>query len=60
MYMYNVRVCVCVCDLLTVSLQLAPNNASRWQMGFNSTFKGLIHTCVFCEGVLISPYSDQE
>jgi len=21
---------------------LAPNNASRWQMGFNSVFKGLI------------------
>ena len=23
-----------------------PSNASKWQMGFNSAFKGLIHTSV--------------
>ena len=28
--------------LLTGRIWLAPNNASRWQMGFNSGFKGLI------------------
>jgi hypothetical protein len=28
--------------LLTWSIGWAPNNASRWQMGFNSMFKGLI------------------
>jgi hypothetical protein len=27
--------------LLTWSIGWAPNNASKWQMGFNSTFKGL-------------------
>jgi len=28
--------------LLTWRIWWAPNNASRWQMGFNSAFKGLI------------------
>jgi hypothetical protein len=28
--------------LLTGSIWWAPNNASKWQMGFNSAFKGLI------------------
>ena len=28
--------------LLTWRIWRAPNNASRWQMGFNSVFKGLI------------------
>jgi len=27
--------------LLTWRRQWVPNNASRWQMGFNSAFKGL-------------------
>ena len=27
--------------LLTWRIWRAPNNASRWQMGFNSAFKGL-------------------
>jgi len=27
---------------LTWKIWRAPNNASRWQMGFNSVFKGLI------------------
>ena len=29
--------------LLTWRKWWAPNNASKWQMGFNSAFKGLIH-----------------
>ena len=29
--------------LLTWRIWWAPNNASRWQMGFNSAFKGLIY-----------------
>ena len=29
--------------LLTWRIWWAPNNASRWQMGFNSEFKGLIY-----------------
>ena len=28
--------------LLTWKIRWAPNNASKWQMGFNSAFKGLI------------------
>ena len=37
--------------LLTWRMWWAPNNASKWQMGFNSAFKGLIFsTCIvlFC------------
>jgi len=30
---------------VTCKIWRAPNNASRWQMGFNSAFKGLI-VCV--------------
>ena len=30
---------------LTWKIWWAPNNASRWQMGFNSASKGLTHTC---------------
>jgi hypothetical protein len=26
----------------------SPNNTSKWQMGFNSTFKGLIMLHVLC------------
>jgi hypothetical protein len=29
--------------LLTWRIRWAPNNASKWQMGFNSAFKGLMH-----------------
>jgi len=31
--------------LLTWRIWWAPNNASRWQVGFNSAFKGLIKMC---------------
>jgi len=30
--------------LLTWRIWRAPNNASRWQMGFNSALKGLIYS----------------
>ena len=26
----------------------SPNNISKWQMGFNSAFKGLMHTTAYC------------
>jgi hypothetical protein len=32
--------------LLTWRIWWAPNNASRWHMGFNSAFKGLKHAAV--------------
>jgi hypothetical protein len=28
-------------NLLTTTIVAPPNNASKWQMGFNSAFKGL-------------------
>ena len=31
-------------NLLTTTIVAAPSNASKWQMGFNSAFKGLIAT----------------
>jgi hypothetical protein len=44
--------CVLTLILLMWSIGWAPNNSSKWQMGFNSTFKGLMlyiksltHTC---------------
>jgi len=33
-------------NLLTTTIVAPPSNASKWQMGFNSAFKGLInHFC---------------
>ena len=32
--------------LLTCTIWRAPTNASKWRMGFNSAFKGLISTSV--------------
>ena len=29
-------------NLLTTTIVALPSNASKWQMGFNSAFKGLI------------------
>jgi len=38
--------------LLTWRIWWAPNNASRWQMGFNSAFKGLTEgVCFFLENI---------
>jgi len=34
--------------LLTWRIWRAPNNASKWQMGFNSVFKGLIRLGTSC------------
>jgi len=35
--------------LLMWRIWWAPNNASRWQMGFNSAFEGLIYLNIFME-----------
>ena len=40
--------------LLTWTIWRAPTNASKWQMGFNSAFKGLI-TCPYPEPARSSP-----
>ena len=31
-------------NLPTTTIVAPPSNASKWQMGFNSAFKGLIYT----------------
>jgi hypothetical protein len=31
-------------NLLTTTIVATSSNASKWQMGFNSVFKGLIHS----------------
>ena len=43
--------------LLTWRIWWAPNNASRWQMGFNSAFKGLIGTTKADWPIGLSPQS---
>ena len=35
-------------NLLTTTIVAPPNNASKWQMGFNSAFKGLKLSMLFC------------
>ena len=30
-------------NLLTTTIVASPSNVSKWQMGFNSAFKGLIY-----------------
>jgi hypothetical protein len=32
-------------NLLTTTIVAPPSNASKWQMGFNSVFKGLMLLC---------------
>ena len=34
--------CLLTLNLLTTTIVAPPSNASKWQMGFNSAFKGLI------------------
>ena len=40
---------------LTWKIRWAANNASRWQMGFNSAFKGLISLFHICPANTINP-----
>ena len=35
-------VSVLTLNLLTTTIVAPPSNASKWQMGFNSAFKGLV------------------
>jgi hypothetical protein len=48
---YNEEVCqwfTLTLNPLTFKIWWAPNNASRWQMGFNLAFKGLIMIDYVC------------
>ena len=42
--------------LLTWRTGLAPNNASRWVMGYNTAFKGLSNTLTFIENCVWIPW----
>jgi len=43
---YFITLCMCLTlILLTWRIWWAPNNANKWQMGFNSAFKGLKKIC---------------
>ena len=33
-------------NLLTTTIIAPPSNASKWQMGFNSAFKGIMHNAL--------------
>ena len=37
----NKENCALILNLLTTTIVAPPSNASKWQMGFNSAFKGL-------------------
>jgi hypothetical protein len=37
--------CELTLNLLTSTMVAPPSNAIKWQMGFNSAFKGLIYVC---------------
>jgi hypothetical protein len=47
-------------NLLTTTIVAPPSNASKWQMGFNSAFKGLISTAYepICDVILHSSYNN--
>jgi len=36
-------------NLLTTTIVAPPSNANKWQMGFNSAFKGLINSTIILE-----------
>ena len=38
----GVKLCALTLNLLTTTIVASPSNASKWQMGFNSAFKGLM------------------
>jgi len=42
----NIQCLILTLILLTWKIWWAPNNASKWQMGFNSAFKGL--SVIYC------------
>ena len=42
---FGFLLCTLTLNTLTWRIWWAPNNASRWKMGFNSALKGLIHKC---------------
>jgi hypothetical protein len=45
-YFYKLMLCIAgsilILNLLTTTIVAPPSNASKWQIGFNSAFKGLI------------------
>jgi len=50
MYMYKSWYFELTLILLTWRIWCAPNNASKWQMGFNWVFKGLMYKTISVMG----------
>jgi hypothetical protein len=46
MHNYLTNYHILTLNLLTTTIVAPPSNAGKWQMGFNSVFKGLIINCV--------------
>jgi hypothetical protein len=46
---YNLCLNYLTLNLLTTTIVALPSNASKWQMGFNSAFKGLILASLSCD-----------
>jgi hypothetical protein len=42
------HICALTLNLLTTTIVAPPSNASKWQMGFNSAFKGLNKYLYLC------------
>ena len=40
-------------NLLATTIVAPPSNASKWQMGFNSAFKGLMHKYLYSYNITI-------
>jgi hypothetical protein len=43
-------------DIITMHLPIkvkSPNNISKWQMGFNSAFKGLMNIHLICNDIQV-------
>ena len=45
-------------NLLTTAIVAIPSNASKWQMGFNSAFKGLNTIPQMAEGIMADLWRD--
>ena len=43
-------------NLLTTTIVAPPSNVSKWQMGFNSAFKGLMHNFLYSLTICLLHY----
>ena len=53
-YKHKIQIYILTLNLLTTTIVAPPSNASKWQMGFNSAFKGLKNDTLITYWWLIS------